>query len=72
MAEAVLMQNGDTGSQDHQCYIGLNETTSYRGPVYGPIYYINMAFAYILGGEKMVGAFPGCRLKCDRPDCSLE
>ena len=70
------MQNSPTGSKIPQCYIKLDEITSedaqisIHGPVYGPIFYINMAFTYLLGGEGMIGNFPGCRLPCENPDCS--
>lgn len=73
-AEAVAMQNSDTGRTD-ECYTvlkGPNSTTSIRGPMFGPIYYINMAFAYLLGGEDYVGQFPGCRVPCKNIDCKVD
>merc|ERR1719446_780673 len=69
--EAVAMQSSRTGQTD-QCYTSVKEEgklMSIRGPVYGPIFYINMVFAYMLGGEEYVKKFPGCRVPCETPDC---
>lgn len=72
-AEAVRMQKSSTGQTD-QCYTVVKDqksghSFSVRGPVYGPIFYINMAFAYIVGGESYVKQFPACRVNCETPDC---
>jgi len=69
--EAAAMQASSTGHTD-QCYTQVKEagkSMSFRGPVYGPIFYINMVFAYALGGEDYVKKFPGCRVPCETPDC---
>jgi hypothetical protein len=72
--ESAAMQATKTG-RSVQCYTQLTEdgkSLSIRGPVYGPIYYINMVFAYMIGGEDYVKLFPGCRVPCATSDCQDE
>ena len=35
-----------------------------RGPMYGPIYWVNAILVYWFGGLEVLGRMPGCRALC--------
>jgi len=63
IAEGFLFQNSDTGRTDN-CYCTRKDGRGIRGPVFGPIYYVNAKLIYLLGGLEALGRMPGCRVLC--------
>ena len=56
-------QNSDTGKTDN-CFCTRKDGLGLRGPVFGPIFYVNAKLIYLIGGLEALGRMPGCRVLC--------
>jgi len=63
IALGYMFQNSDTG-RTSDCYCTRKDGLGVRGPVFGPIFYVNAKLIYLLGGLDALGRMPGCRVLC--------